>query len=229
MNSIRDLSGQISGRWTVTNQYRRVGKRRFIQWLCQCSCGSPKKWIASGSLVSGRTISCGCARSEITARTHFKHGHAGHKHSKTYQSWAAMWQRTTYWKARHSHRYIERGIKVEEPRWRDFEEFLKDMGPRPPGTTLHRIRNNAGYSPRNCRWATPTDQNRNSSHVKLTFGCAVKIALRRLRGESVKSIAAAWEIHPMTVWNIAAGKNWKGAAEQARRQLDRATSRRAVS
>jgi hypothetical protein len=228
MGKLRDLTGQVFGRLTVTNQWRHqpVGKRHCIFCLCRCSCGSPRKWIRSQDLVNGRTTSCGCVHRELLVDRTLKHGHARAKQrSKTYASWERMWNRTTSQKPHNSHRYIGRGIAVEEPRWKDFTEFLKDMGECPPGKTLHRKNNDAGYAPQNCRWATPTTQSRNKSNVKLTFGAAVLIALRRLRGESRQTIAAAYNIQPKMVWRIVAGESWKGAATQARRQFDRAQRR----
>lgn len=88
-----------------------------------------------------------------------KHGHGWG--SPTYISWDGMFNRCYRSKQlKFKRTYQDRGITVSE-QWSKFENFLSDMGLRPPGKTLDRIDNDGGYLKENCRWATPKEQSAN--------------------------------------------------------------------
>ncbi|HRI77588.1 MAG TPA: hypothetical protein PLX33_11460 [Alphaproteobacteria bacterium] len=99
-----------------------------------------------------------------------KHGHNKRSGaSATYRTWNAMRQRCENPKNQKFPQYGGRGVSVCR-RWKSFELFLLDMGERPDGTTIDRIDGEKGYSPKNCRWATPKQQQRNvKSNVNITL------------------------------------------------------------
>lgn len=106
-----------------------------------------------------------------------KHGHSIEgSRSATYVVWCVMIQRCTNPKNPTFPRYGGRGISVCK-RWRNFPAFLRDMGERPPGMTIERINNDKGYSPSNCRWATPDEQRANTSRTRLVDTSAGKMPL----------------------------------------------------
>lgn len=110
------------------------------------------------------------------------HGHSGNQRlgirpTPTYRSWQSMWRRCTDPSEVAYPRYGAKGITVCA-RWTSFANFLRDMGERPKDTTLDRIKNSRGYSPKNCRWATRREQVINSSHVIWITVCGTKYILK---------------------------------------------------
>lgn len=85
-----------------------------------------------------------------------------------YRIWRGMITRCTNPNRESWKKYGGRGISVCA-RWRSsFESFLADMGPRPsPRHSIEREDNDGNYEPGNCRWATATEQGRNTRRTKL--------------------------------------------------------------
>jgi hypothetical protein len=91
-----------------------------------------------------------------------RHGHAARgRRSPEYTAWANMLRRCNNPQHPQFKNYGGRGVEVH-PRWREFDNFLADMGPRPAGMSLERKENDRGYEPGNCVWATQRQQMNNT-------------------------------------------------------------------
>lgn len=203
-----NLAGQRFGRLLVVERAPRPNSKggAYVYWRALCDCGKPHV-VRSSRLVAGDTQSCGCLRVDSTRAANTRHGMTN---TKTWKAWSSMLERCTNEKSPSFHRYGARGIGVCE-RWKDFANFLEDMGHKPAGKSIDRIDNDGNYEPNNCRWADAKTQSRNrSSSVVVT-----------LNGEKVLSVelADALGTTPATVTRrLRAGWSVERAATQPVRQ-----------
>lgn len=177
------MIGRRFGHLIVLKQVGKnfAGRRMF---LCRCDCGSERD-VVGKYLRNGDTRSCGCVTRTLISESSIVHGHS-RRGARTgeYRIWSLMLRRTRATSGHEFFYYRSRGITVCE-RWQKFENFLADMGPRPtPSHSIDRINNDGNYEPGNCRWATLSQQNRNTRMLaRNTSG---------LRGVSWSKAAGKW-------------------------------------
>lgn len=136
--------------------------------------------------------------------------------------------------------YGGRGIKVCRRWWR-YENFLCDMGRMPtPEHSLDRIDNTKGYNPKNCRWATRSEQSLNRRDRRLYEGKPLIVWSRetgldvrliwerltrgwkrpRLFAPPQRQLAACHRGHPFRAGNV----RWEGKRRRCltcKREYDR--------
>jgi len=157
------------------------------RYLCKCDCGGSRV-VNVGHFHTGAVKSCGCHVS--------RHGHSGvgSKRTPTYISWSNMIARCHNPKNKRFSDYGGAGIIVCV-RWRkSFETFLDDMGVKPEGMQIDRIKNEKSYMPGNCRWATPKQNMANRSVTKIYT----------LYGKNYLSSADAAKVHCCSAQTIIA-------------------------
>ena len=148
------------GRLLVLARGSRTSKKRTT-WWCQCSCGN-FVLVITDHLVRGYTKSCGCLNKELASRLRKPvHGHAAKgARGKGYGIYASAKTRCTNPRALSYPYYGGKGVEF---RFKNFEEFLRAVGPRPgPEFTLDRINPFGHYEAGNCRWVTWDVQHSNT-------------------------------------------------------------------
>lgn len=157
--------GKLIAEKELPSRTRANGRqRRYFQ--CRCACGGVKT-SSMDNLKSGAITHCGCL-----SRRHNGTG------TKLYGVWHRIIQCCTDKNYQAYPNYGGRGIKICR-QWREFAKFREwavSAGYR-VGLTIDRINNNKGYSPANCRWVSPAEQNRNKrNNVWIKLGAERLIA-----------------------------------------------------
>jgi hypothetical protein len=194
---IKDITGQRFGNLLIIKAVYQ-DKKNAWHWLCKCDCGN-EKIISGVNIRSGHTQSCGCYNRERTLETHITHGKTD---SKIHYTYINMKQRCLNSNHPEYHNYGGRGITVCE-RWlgsEGFINFYRDMGDPPVKHELDRINNNGDYEPGNCRWATSSEQSRNT---RMTI-----MLERNGENKSLSDWADIFNIRAKTLWSRLYVSKW---------------------
>lgn len=159
MKNYDEIKGTKYGRITIISDkviYRRRGNQRYAHVNGRCDCGRIR-WLLFICLRNGSTTSCGYHRKQQST-THGLRKHPLYNiyyviHTRCYNP-----HRTDY------ERYGGRGIRICGE-WRNsiasFVNWALANGWK-QGLSIDRINNNDNYGPKNCRWVTIAEQNRNT-------------------------------------------------------------------
>jgi hypothetical protein len=179
--------------------------------LCRCSCGT-EKYVIRKNLRSGISTSCGCVRKQKLIERNTKHGK---RFTRTWRIWRAMKSRCYNSNVPQYHNYGGRGIIVCESWYNNFENFLKDMGESPEGSSIDRIDNDGNYEPSNCKWSTAKEQSQNKGNNHKINGRCISDISRSLGGRHnlvAKRLKRGWSVEdaiskPSNAKNIPNTKN----------------------
>jgi hypothetical protein len=136
-------------------QHLRVGYLQILRpsedkpdhWLCECQYCLAKTKIefSTDDLLSTKVSTCGCKRPT-------------NKDFPEYSIWKQSRNRCRNANHKDFWKYGQRGI-VFDPRWDDFAQLYRDLGPKfGPIATLERRNNDGPYKVENCYWASPVEQ-----------------------------------------------------------------------
>ena len=153
MPPFKDLTWQSFGRLVVEKRapYDIHGGSA---WVVRCECNTV--FVVSGRSLTNnwrrtsKTRSCGCLRDEILRenirKRYQENSTKRHDYPLEYNCWIYIRAR-----CKKKRTYLSK-------RWRSFNQFLEDMGPKPhPKATLGLRDYQGSYVPTNCYWRYPRD------------------------------------------------------------------------
>lgn len=191
-----NLTGLKVGKLTLVEKLpTSLGYKRTM-YRCKCECGN-ERILPQDKLKGGLARSCGCITPVYEDRV---------KLAAMRNTWRCMKRRCKSDDPHHYKYYKAKGITVCKE-WASFKGFYDDMHEMwQKGMQLDRIKNHLGYFKDNCRWTTPTGQQRNKEKVKLNLEIAAEIRISKLNNTA---LAKKYNVSRRTIRAIKDYKLWK--------------------
>lgn len=159
------ITGHTQGLWQVIEEAWTMPEKSGAshrwrrRYVCKCRCGTVRV-LMERRLVDG-SMSCGCAVGAANGLRQTTHGGSG---GRLYRIWRKMKTRCHNISDNLFERYGAIGITVCDE-WRNsfdaFQKWALSHGYLET-LTVDRIDGSLGYYPDNCRWATHSEQLRNT-------------------------------------------------------------------
>jgi len=187
----RDLTDQTFGRLTVLHRVTRTDREGTF-WKCQCSCGNISPAVSASSLLNGTSQSCGCLHLELMRKPDHVVKSQRNPAYSAYQCMKTRCLNSNHPSYKH---YGAKGVTIC-PEWLEsYDNFIRDLGPMPPGFSLDRINPHGSYCKENCRWADDLTQGNNKRrHLQFQHNGTTKSLTQICREENVNFLCVRQQV-----------------------------------
>lgn len=190
MGKVLDLTGKRFGNLlAIENTLKKDTNNNYL-WLCECDCGNRVE-IATRTLIHDNRKNCGCCGRKM--KNHF------YSTTDTYTVWRDMCSRVRK-KVEH-YEDVELCERWDCQKGGGFENFLEDMGERPEGLSLNRIRGAKLYSKETCEWASLSLQSYDQKKIKTNTSGRTGVSWNKIHNKWTARITKNYKVYVLGMFD----------------------------
>lgn len=169
-------------------------------WWCRCHCGTEAP-VAAQKLVQGKRDRC---KSCMDAQW-FVRKERSYERARVFDTYMGAKSRCQNPKTSSWPDYGGRGIEFK---FSSFDQFFDHLGPKPPRKSIDRIDNDGHYELGNVRWATQSEQARNTRRTKLKVKDVIFIRKARAAGVKISVLAKWFQVSRAAIYSVVSNHSW---------------------
>lgn len=185
-------------------------KLRFGIFKCSYCNSTVERTVSNGK----RDLSCGCVRYSLTSKSNTVHGDSkvSSANYRLYHIWVGMRDRCNNQNNQDYKYYGGKGIVVADV-FNDYTKFkewsLSNGYIANSNLQIDRIDSSQDYSPNNCRWVSPRDNQRNRAEVLLDVSKVLEIRKLLLGTTPLFEIANTYGVSIDAIRDIKNNRTWQ--------------------